>query len=432
MPAPALGPVTADPRWAATLTRVAFRAAPYAGPVKAHSERHIIAYLAFVSFLLAFGIDTVLPAFDEIRADFALASGSGDVSKIVTLYLIGIAFGQLVWGPVSDRFGRLPTMLAGVSVYGGGALLAAIAPSFGWVLAARLIWGLGAASTMVLYTAIARDLYAGDQMARVLQIVVAVFLIGPMVAPAIGELILLTGYWQAIFASATVLALIAILWSRVIGETLDPRNQRALNPRDTVAGFRAVFASKAARGYMLAMTFASGAFYVYLGSGQPIVDEIYGHGDLFAVIFAVGAIAMGVGLVVSSRLTPRFGARRVVAGSAWLMTGTSGVGLILAVAADGVPSLWLWGSATLLAITWMTIISPTAMSLALGPLEHMAGTAAAVIGFVTQGGGAALAALVNREIDDTVTALSVGGVVYGTLAIVSVASAVRADPLPVS
>ncbi len=397
--------------------------------MKAHSERHIIAYLAFVSFLLAFGIDTILPAFDEIRADFDLASGSSDVSKIVTLYLVGIAVGQLVWGPVSDRFGRLPTLLVGVSVYGSGALVAAVAPSFGWMLAARLIWGLGAASTMVLYTAIARDLYEGDQMARVLQIVVAVFLIGPMVAPAIGEALLLTGHWQAIFASASVLALLTIVWSRVIGETLDPANRRPLNPRDTAAGFHAVFSSKAARGYMLAMTFSSGAFYVYLGSGQPIVDEIYGKGDLFAVIFAVGAIVMGVGLVVSSRLTPRIGARRVVFGSAWLMTATSAVGVLLALVADGVPSLWVWGSATLLGITWMTIISPTAMSLALNPLEHMAGTAAAVIGCVTQGGGAALAALVNREIEDTVTALSVGGVVYGVLTIIAAASALRADPV---
>ena len=395
--------------------------------MKAHSERRIIAYLAFVSFLLAFGIDTVLPAFDEIRDDFDLASGSGDVSKIVTLYLVGISFGQLIWGPVSDRFGRLPTLLVGVSVYGGGALLAAIAPSFAWVLAARLIWGLGAASTMVLYTAIARDLYEGDQMARVLQIVVAVFLIGPMVAPAIGELLLLTGYWQTIFASAVVLALIAIIWSRFIGETMDPRNRRALNPNDTITGFRAVFASRAARGYMLAMMFSSGAFYVYLGSGQPIVDEIYGHGDLFAAIFAVGAIVMGVGLVASSRLTPRFGARRVVSTAAWLMTGTSAVGVLLAVAGDGVPSLWVWGPVTLLGITWMTIISPTAMSLALTPLDHMAGTAAAVIGFVTQGGGAALAAVVNREIDDTVTAMSVGGVVYGALTIMAATAAIRAD-----
>jgi DHA1 family bicyclomycin/chloramphenicol resistance-like MFS transporter len=401
-------------------------------PVKAHSDRHIIAYLAFISFLLAFGIDTVLPAFDEIRVDFDLASGSSDVSKIVTFYLVGVALGQLLWGPISDRFGRAPTVLAGVSVYGGGALLAAIAPSFGWILLARFIWGLGAASTMVLYTAIARDLYEGDQMARVLQIVTAVFLIGPMVAPGFGELLLQTGYWQIIFASAAVLALIAIAWSRVIGETLDPTNRRELNPRDTIAGFRAVFASPAARGYMLAMTFASGGFYIYLGSGQPIIDEIYGHGDLFAVVFAVGAIVMGVGLVLSSRLTARVGARQVVKIAAAAMTATSGLGVLLAISSDGVPSLWLWGSTTIVSLTLMTVMTPTGMSLALRPLEHMAGTAAAVIGFATQGGGAALAALVNREIDGTVTPMSVGGVVYGAVTIMFLASAIRADPLPVS
>ena len=400
--------------------------------MKAHSDRHIIAYLAFISFLLAFGIDTVLPAFDEIRAEFDLASGSSDVSKIVTLYLVGIALGQLIWGPISDRFGRLPTMLAGISVYGSGALLAAVTPSFTWVLLARFIWGLGAASSVVLYTAIARDLYEGDQMARVLQIVTAVFLIGPMVAPSFGELLLLTGYWRIIFASAALLALVAIVWSWVIGETLDPRNKRPISPRDTVAGFRTVFASKSTRGYMLAMTFASGGFYIYLGSGQPIIDEIYGYGDLFAVIFAIGAIVMGVGLVLSSWLTARIGARKVVRLAALSMTATSGLGIILAVTADGVPSLWLWGPATIISLTLMTVITPTGMSLALRPLEHMAGTAAAVIGFVVQGGGAALAAMVNRQIDTTVTAMSVGGVIYGVLAIAFATSAIRSDPLPVS
>jgi len=397
-------------------------------PVKAHSDRHIIAYLAFISFLLAFGIDTVLPAFDEIRVEFDLASGSHDVSKIVTLYLVGVALGQLIWGPISDRFGRLPTLLAGISVYGGGALLAAATPSFEWVLLARFIWGLGAASTMVLYTAIARDLYEGDQMARVLQIVTAVFLIGPMVAPGFGEVLLLTGSWRIIFASAALLALIAIAWSRVIGETLDPRNKRPLNPRATVAGFRAVFASKATRGYTLTMTFTTGGFYIYLGSGQPIIDEIYGHGDIFALIFAIGATVMGLGLLLSSRLTARIGARKVVRLAVFSMTATSGFGIILAVAADGVPSLWLWGSATIVSLTFMTIMTPTGMSLALRPLEHMAGTAAAVIGFVVQGGGAALAAVVNGQIDTTVTAMSVGGVVYGGLAIAFATSAIRADP----
>jgi len=418
MPAPGSGPVTAD--------------RPYAVPVKAHSDRHIIAYLAFISFLLAFGIDTVLPAFDEIRSEFELDSGSSDVSKIVTLYLIGVALGQLIWGPISDRYGRLPTLLAGISVYGSGALLAAVTPSFGWVLLARFIWGLGAASTMVLYTAIARDLYEGDQMARVLQIVTAVFLIGPMVSPGLGEAILLTGFWRIIFASAALLALIAIAWSRVIGETLDPRNQRPLNPRDTVAGFRAVFASKATRGYMLAMTFTTGGFYVYLGSGQPIIDEIYGHSDIFAVIFAIGATVMGVGLVLSSRLTARIGARKVARIAVVSMTATSGLGIILAVSADGVPSLWLWGTATIVSLTLMTIMTPTGMSLAIRPLEHMAGTAAAVIGFVVQGGGAALAAVVNGQIDTTVTPMSVGGVVYGVLAIVFATSAIRADPEPLA
>ena len=132
---------------------------------RVRSEAGVVAYLGFTSALLAIGIDTALPAFDEIREEFSLADGSGEVSLVVTAYFLGMAAGQLPMGPLSDRFGRRPVLLASFALYLIGALGATLAPSFGILLGARFLWGLGAAGPAVIGNAIARDLYSGDQMA---------------------------------------------------------------------------------------------------------------------------------------------------------------------------------------------------------------------------------------------------------------------------
>ncbi len=391
-------------------------------------ERRIIAFLAFVSVLVAFGIDTVLPAFDEIRDAFNLGSGSSRLSLIVTTYFVGLSVGQLFYGPLADRFGRQPVLKVGLAIYAGGALAASAAPSMNWLLGARFIWGLGAACAAVIFTAMARDLYDGDRLARILQLVLAVFLLGPIVAPALGELLLLSGWWPIVFVVPAGMAGVAAFWAQFVGETLPLGRRRPLNPRDTVAAFRAVFSNRATVGYMLLMAFSEGAFYVFLGSGQPIVDEIYNHAEIFALLFAVVAGVMALGLLLAARLTPRLGAQRVVAIATIGMLCASVAGTAVALEGNGVPSLWIWGPITTVGLTCMTVLTPTGMSLALDPLGAVAGTAASVVGFVAHGVGALLAALIDRRIDDTVTPMSVGAVLYACIGLAALVLA-RSAPL---
>ncbi|NDH87514.1 MAG: MFS transporter, partial [Actinobacteria bacterium] len=197
---------------------------------RVRSEAGVVAYLGFTSALLALGIDTALPAFDEIREEFSLADGSGEVSLVVTAYFLGMAAGQLPMGPLSDRFGRRPVLLASFALYLIGALGATLAPSFGILLGARFLWGLGAAGPAVIGNAIARDLYSGDQMARVLSLTMAVFLIGPTIAPLLGEMLLLTGVWQAVFLVGFALALVGAAWTFRFGETLPDDRRRPIDP----------------------------------------------------------------------------------------------------------------------------------------------------------------------------------------------------------
>ena len=190
------------------------------------SEREVIAYLAYAGILLAFGIDSALPAFDELRPAFGLAPESNRITLIITWYFLGMAVGQLVYGPVSDRFGRVPALRVGIGVYCLGAIGGILAPNLELLFVSRFVWGLGAAAPGVLRAAIARDLYEGNQMARVMSVMMAFFLMGPILAPIAGEGILAVGNWQWVFAASLILAAILFAWARVSKQCCGRRVRR--------------------------------------------------------------------------------------------------------------------------------------------------------------------------------------------------------------
>ena len=381
------------------------------------SEREVIGYLAFMGILLAFGIDASLPAFGELRAAFGLDAGSNRISLIVTLYFMGMAFGQVVYGPLADRFGRVPVLNAGVGLYCLGAVGAIVAPNLEFLLASRLVWGLGAASPGALRATIARDLYSGDQMARVIAMMMGVFMLGPVVAPIIGEGILTVASWQWIFGAAIILAAVQLMWTHRFGETLDPANRRPLELAEIVRGFLIVFRNRATLAYAMALTFGFGAFIVFLGSSQPVIDRIYGRADQFALWFAIASVLMAVAFFSVNRFIERHGAHRVAVAVASVSVASSLLLFLIALTQDGVPSFWVWFVLIAVASSAITLLTPTCYSLALEPMGELAGTASGVVGFVSTAGGAVLAAIVDASIDATVTPMAVGYVGYGLIAL---------------
>ncbi|MEM8705044.1 MAG: MFS transporter [Actinomycetota bacterium] len=382
------------------------------------SEAGVVAFLAFTGALLAIGIDTALPAFDEIRDEFSLADGSGEVSLVVTAYFLGMAVGQLPMGPVSDRFGRRPVLLASLALYMVGALGASLAPSFGLLLTSRFIWGIGAAGPAVIGNAIARDLYTGDQMARVLSLTMAVFLIGPTVAPLVGELLLLTGVWQLVFLAGAALATVGITWAIRFGETLPDERRRPIDPPAIGRAIRTTLTNRTSLGYILAMVFSYAAFFVFLGSSQPIVDEVYDRPEWFAATFGVVSGINGFCVWQASRHVQRIGAARLAFGAYTVNLLAYAAMLAAALLTDGVPAFLVWGALVTVTSTAGTIVSTTAISLALQPMERIAGTAAALRGTFTLGFGSVLASLVDRQIVDTITPMAVGGLLYCCIGIV--------------
>lgn len=382
-----------------------------------HGERSATIYLAFVGILIAFGIDVALPAFDDIEAD--LPTGGASISLIVTLYFIGMAVGQIFYGPIADRFGRRPALLVGLGLYVVGALASALAPSFGFLLAARLVWGLGAASAASLRMAMARDLFDGDQMARIVTIVMAVFMIGPIFIPLVGQLILTVAPWPAVFLAAMTMAIAVMGWTVWFGETLPPERRRPLELRPIVEATSAVFSTRTAMGHILAQTFSGAAFFSFLGSSQPIIDRIYDREDQFVYFFGGGGVLMVAALLINNRLIARYSTRPMVFATSAVLVVASAAGLALTLAADGKPSIWVWFAWLAIANAMTATLAPMCSALALQPMGEQAGTAASVLGVITLAGGAGLAAIIDASIDQTVTPMSVGYLACSLLTVVA-------------
>ena len=378
----------------------------------------MVSYLAFTGIMLALGIDIALPAFDEIGPDIGLAEGSNRISVIITVYFIGMGVGQLVWGPVSDAYGRQRAMLLGMALYVVAAFAAALAPSFGWMLAARLVWGIGAAAPAGLRPAIARDLFTGNRMARIMSMVMAIFMIGPIIAPLVGELILLVAPWPGVFYFCVAAGAVQMFWTVRFGETLQPQHRRPLEFRTTAEAFRRVLSTRATVAYTLALTFSYGAFYIFLGSSQPIMDIIYGRADQFAIAFGVAGIFMAGAFVVVNAIIERFGARAVSVTGMTIFVVLAIVQLLVTRLSDGVPPFGVWLGGLILINMLAAPVGPSCFTLGLEPLGELAGTASGVMGFLAFVLGSALAAVFDAAIDTTVTPMAVAYLLYGVLTLV--------------
>ena len=385
------------------------------GSVHQRSTSHVIAYLALTGSLLALGIDIIIPAFDEMRPDLGLDPASNDITLVITAYFLGMAIGQPLWGPIADRFGRAPAMTAGLGLYSLVALASAMSPTLGVMLVARFVWGLGAAAPALLRSAIARDLYTGDQMARVMSIVMAVFMVGPVAAPLLGAALLAVAPWPSVFLVCAVAAVLVLGWTRRFGETLSEQNRRPLKFGPTIAAFRTVVSTRATVVPALALVFNQATFFIFLGSGQPIMDVIFEREELFVWVFSVSGLFLATGFVVSDRLMARFGAARVLEASAMAFVAVALVNLMVVFAADGRPDWWVWavgvGVMNLVAVPF----GPAVFSIALEPMGAQAGTASGVIGLMTMAGGSLLAAVFDARIVDTVSPMAVAYLGYGLI-----------------
>ena len=377
----------------------------------------LTALLAMSMALGALGIDVLLPVFPELRETFGLVADPNATAQLITTYFIGLAAGQLVYGPVSDRYGRRPVLYVGYVIYLLGAVLSVLAPTFELLLLARLVWGLGAAGPRSIVLAIIRDTWSGDRMARAMSFVMAVFILVPVVAPTLGAVIGDLGGWRWVFGFCVAMALVMAVWGLRLPETLDPANRRELRWVHVAEAGRTVLSDRRTVGYTLAMTALYGVFTSWIASSEIIISETFGQGERFPLIFGALAGALGIAMLANAWLVERVGSRRL----SWIVLRgyvvVSALLLVVALATDGVPPFWLFVTVMLGILGSHALLIPNLNSMAMEPMGSVAGTAAAVTGTVQIAVGALLGALLDRAFDGTITPMAVGFLGYGVLAV---------------
>lgn len=387
------------------------------------SRPEFIALMAALMALNAMAIDIMLPALPYMGEALGVSS-ENERQFVITAYMLGMGAAQLAFGPLTDRFGRRAPLLAGMGLYVIAAIAAVFAPSFATLLVLRVIQGMGAASVRVISTAVIRDQYEGRAMAEVMSLVFMVFMAIPIVAPGIGQVILLAGEWHNIFFFMGGLAAVFWLWTFFrLPETLPVANRRPLSFKAVVDGFVIVFTNRVAFSYGLAGTFLFGALFGFISSSQQIYVDIYGLGVYFPVAFAGMAGLMAVSSFTNSMIVRRFGMRRLSHGAMLSFTGFSAIWLVLAL--TGFLPLWLFFS--LLAIIMFSFgwSASNMNSLSMEPLGAVAGTAAAVFGFIQTVGGALIGGFVGQLFNGTTIPAATGYFTMGSLALVCILVAER-------
>jgi DHA1 family bicyclomycin/chloramphenicol resistance-like MFS transporter len=392
---------------------------PPGSPTRQRREittRELTVMLGLAMSTGALGIDAMLPAFDDIRADLGLAPESTSVGMIITSYFVGLAVGQLVYGPLADRFGRRWTLHLSLATYAAGALASALAPTLTVLVLTRFVWGLGGAGPRVVAMAVVRDRFDGDQMSQVMSSLMAVFILVPIAAPSLGAGVVAVASWQWLFIVCMLFALAVGAWTWRLPETLRPEHRMELSAGRIAAAARAVAAERRSVGYLVAVTFLMGVFVAYLSGFESVIAQAYDRASDFPLIFGGLAAVMGVTMLANRRLVIRYGAVNVTLTTLALYVVLAVPFVILAAATGGRPPfvLFLIGMAVMLSCH--AVLLPNLNSIALEPMAGIAGTAASVIGSAQTAGGALLGGILMATFDGTARPLVYGFLVFAVLA----------------
>ncbi len=374
-----------------------------------------IALAAFLMAINSLAIDIMLPALQQIGASLNVES-ENHRQFVVSTYLLGFGVAQLLYGPLSDRFGRRIPLLAGIGIYICSSLGSALVPTFEGLLILRFVQGLGSAATRVITISIVRDIYGGRQMAEVMSLIMMVFMIVPVIAPGSGQIIMLFGSWHLIFLFIAVMAAIIAGWAYIrLPETLRPENVRPFTAKSVLGGFKLVLTNRIALCYTIASTFIFGSLFGFINSAQQIYVGIYDLGVYFPFAFAGVAVFMSMSSFLNSRLVGKFGMRRLSHGALIGFITINTIWLLALVFGPHPMPFFLFIGFFGLAMFQFGWIGSNFNSLAMEPLGHVAGTASSVLGFMSTVGGALIGAGIGQAFDGTALPMVAG---YFTVSII--------------
>jgi DHA1 family bicyclomycin/chloramphenicol resistance-like MFS transporter len=369
--------------------------------------------VALIISLVALSIDAMLPALPLIAADLGVIE-INDSQYVISLFFAGMALGQMLFGPMSDSVGRRPAIIAGFALFALGCVLSIVAGSFEQMLIGRFLQGVGAAGPRIVSVALVRDQFKGREMARVMSFVMSVFILVPVFAPAIGQLVLIVADWRFIFAMFLALAVILVAWFwKRQPETLAQENRIRFSFAGLLLDIQSICRIPAALGYTLTMGFIFGAFIGYLSSAQQIFQVQYRLFDLFPLYFGILAASIGFASLLNARLVMRFGMRPLSRFALAAITFLSAPFFLYALICDGNPPLNLLMAYLLLLFFFFGILFGNLNALAMEPLGHIAGLGSALVGSVSTLMSVLFGVVIADAYDQTVLPLVAGFALLG-------------------
>ena len=387
------------------------------------AEKHAAHSIGFLEFVIlaaatmstqAIAIDAMLPAFPTIVS--ALNVGDPNHGQwIVTAYMTGMGLGQLFWGMLSDRFGRRPILLGGLTLYVIAALLCSLSGTFEALLAWRFVHGLAAACVTVTRSVV-RDLYSGRQMARVMSLTFVVFLTVPILAPSLGQLILLIAPWRYIFVVFALFAAMVAAWGYLrLPETLHPEYRMTLTRQHVLNAAKLVLGTRASIFYTLAMMVMFGTIMAYVGMVAQIFSEVFHRPKLMPSMFALCAIFMGMAAYLNSRIVERLGMRLISHTALLLFIAVTALHVL--VAALGLERIWTFVVLQSLTMATFSLSVSNFGAMAMEPMGSIAGIAASLQGFISTFSGALVGIFIGEQFNGTTVPLAAGALCCGFISL---------------
>ena len=388
--------------------------------------------LGFVPFVLmiaalqamaALGVDSMLPNLPAISATFGLPK-ENERQLVITAYLMGFGVAQIFYGSLADRYGRKPVLLFGCAAYVLFSALAAFSPSFGLLVTARVLQGMGAAATRALPNSIIRDCYAGRQMAKVMSLSFMVFMAVPMLAPSLGQAIALVASWRWVFGVLTLFGAAVGVWVAFkLPETLHPRDRTPIEASRIIHSFAIALRSRPGMGYAAAMTFLVGALFGFVNCVQQIFQDVFGASALFPAAFALMAGAMSLSSLANAWLVGRMGMRPLSHRALIAFIGICC--LHVAVVLTGHETILTFSLIQAAAMFAFGLMSGNFGAMAMEPMGHVAGAAASLQGTLSALGGSLIGYYIGQQFNGSTLPITIGYALCGVGALVCVLYAER-------
>ncbi len=383
-------------------------------PNKQTFEFEFVALMASLMSIVALSIDALLPALPEIGEALGVNNANNN-QLLITMIFLGLGFGQLIFGPLSDSFGRKPIVYIGFGVFVIATLICVTTNSFEMMILGRVLQGVGLASPRTLSIAIVRDSYSGNYMAKILSIVVMVFILVPVIAPTLGQFLLHFYNWESIFYINLIFGIFVMLWFwQRQPETLAVGNRVKFSTRLFIDGTKEFFKHKDAVAFTFVSGFITGSFMVYLSTSQQIFQVQYNLADMFPYIFASLAISVGLATYINSRIVLKYGMWQIayIATIAYAIISVLYVVLFWSGNNPGIIVLVGFFAMQFFAIGFLF---GNLRALAMQPIGHIAGIGAAINGFISTVMAVPIANYIGSFVTDSVLPLFIGFSIFGVL-----------------